>query len=147
MRGHRRPALLIKLAGAVVLSSISAESAEPVTAAILFALGLYVLLRFVRAKDARRLEQPTGRHVPWFALGPLGIFAGFMDAAGGGGWGPISTPALLSSGRMQPRKVIGSIDTSEFLVAVASAASSASRTRRRSARRSASAATRSSRPT
>ena len=40
-----------------------------------------------------------------------------MDAAGGG-WGPISTPALLSSGRMQPRMVIGSIDTGEFLVAV-----------------------------
>ena len=112
------PGALGAFLGAVVLSSISAESAEPVTATILFALGVYVLLRFLRTKDARRLEQPTGRPLPWFALGPLGVFAGFMDAAGGGGWGPISTPALLSSGRMQPRKVIGSIDTSEFLVAV-----------------------------
>ena len=52
-------------------------------------------------------------------LAPLGLFAGFIDASGGGGWGPVGTPALLASGRIEPRKVIGSIDTSEFLVAVA----------------------------
>ena len=52
-------------------------------------------------------------------LAPLGLVAGFLDAAGGGGWGPISTPTLLSSGRMQPRKVVGTVDTSEFLVALA----------------------------
>ena len=34
-----------------------------------------------------------------------------------GGWGPVATPALLVSGRIEPRKVIGSVDTSEFLVA------------------------------
>jgi len=45
--------------------------------------------------------------------------AGFLDAAGGGGWGPISTPTLLSSGRMEPRKVVGTVDTSEFIVALA----------------------------
>jgi uncharacterized protein len=37
---------------------------------------------------------------------------------GGGGWGPISTPTLLSSGRMEPRKIIGTVDTSEFVVAL-----------------------------
>ncbi|MGB0101714.1 MAG: TSUP family transporter, partial [Nocardioides sp.] len=37
---------------------------------------------------------------------------------GGGGWGPVGTTTLLSSGRLEPRKVIGSIDTSEFVVAV-----------------------------
>jgi uncharacterized membrane protein YfcA len=41
-----------------------------------------------------------------------------MDAVGGGGWGPIGTPALLSSGRLEPRKVVGSVDTGEFLVAL-----------------------------
>ena len=52
-------------------------------------------------------------------LGPLGLVAGFVDATGGGGWGPVGTPAILASGRLEPRKTIGSIDTSEFLVAVA----------------------------
>src|SRR5690606_35296535 len=52
-------------------------------------------------------------------LAPLGVFGGFVDATGGGGWGPVSTPALLATGRMEPRKVIGSVDTSEFIVALA----------------------------
>jgi hypothetical protein len=51
-------------------------------------------------------------------LAPLGVVAGLMDAIGGGGWGPVGTTSLLSSGRLEPRKVVGSIDTSEFLVAV-----------------------------
>ena len=51
-------------------------------------------------------------------MAPLGLVAGFLDAAGGGGWGPISTPSLLSSGRMEPRKVVGTVDTSEFVVAM-----------------------------
>ena len=52
-------------------------------------------------------------------LAPLGVFAGFVDATGGGGWGPVATPALLADGRLEPRKVIGSVDTSEFAVSAA----------------------------
>jgi uncharacterized membrane protein YfcA len=52
-------------------------------------------------------------------LAPLGLVAGFLDAAGGGGWGPIATPTLLATGRMVPRKVVGTVDTSEFAVALA----------------------------
>ena len=61
----------------------------------------------------------TGKPISRKLLSPLGLFAGFMDAIGGGGWGPISTPTLLSSGRMEPRKVVGTVDTSEFVVALA----------------------------
>jgi uncharacterized protein len=103
--------------GAVVLVSvITAEAAEPIVAIFLFSLGIFVLARF----SFRRHERPVReRPIPRAFMGPLGFVAGFLDAAGGGGWGPISTPTLLSSGRMQPRKVIGTVDTSEFLVAVA----------------------------
>jgi uncharacterized protein len=102
--------------GAVVLSSfITAEAAEPIVAVFLFGLGIFVLARF----SFRRHERPVReRPVPRAFLAPLGLIAGFLDAAGGGGWGPISTPTLLSSGRMQPRKIIGTVDTSEFLVAL-----------------------------
>ncbi len=102
--------------GAVVLSSfITAEAAEPIVAVFLFSLGIFVLARF----SFRRHERPVQvRPVPRSFLAPLGLVAGFLDAAGGGGWGPISTPTLLSSGRMEPRKIIGTVDTSEFLVAV-----------------------------
>src|ERR687894_1269720 len=103
--------------GAVVLSSfITAEAAEPLVAIFLFGLGVFVLARF----SFRRHERPVRvRPVSRGFLAPLGLVAGFLDAAGGGGWGPISTPTLISSGRMQPRKVIGTVDTSEFLVALA----------------------------
>src|ERR671914_173373 len=101
--------------GAVVLSSLSAEIAAPFVATFLFLLGLYILVRFATRTFP---PKPHKRRVPWFFLSPLGAFAGFMDAAGGGGWGPIGTPALLSSGRLEPRKVIGSVDTGEFLVAL-----------------------------
>jgi uncharacterized membrane protein YfcA len=106
--------------GAVVLSSLSAEVAEPLIATFLFALGLYILVRFATRKFPPRAR--TDRRMPAFLLSPLGAFAGFMDAAGGGGWGPIGTPALLSSGRMEPRKVVGSVDTGEFLVALGASA-------------------------
>ena len=103
--------------GAVVLASvITAEAAEPIVAVFLFSLGIFILARF----SFRRHERPVReRPVPRAFMGPLGFVAGFLDAAGGGGWGPISTPTLLASGRMQPRKVIGTVDASEFLVAFA----------------------------
>ena len=102
--------------GAVVVSAfITAEAAEPLVAIFLFSLGIFVLARF----SFRRHERPVNvRPVSRTFLAPLGLVAGFLDAAGGGGWGPISTPTLLSSGRMEPRKIIGTVDTSEFLVAL-----------------------------
>lgn len=102
--------------GAVVLVSvITAEAAEPIVAIFLFSLGVYILARF----SFRRREQPVVvRPIARGFLAPLGFVAGFLDAAGGGGWGPISTPTLLSSGRMEPRKIIGTVDTGEFVVAL-----------------------------
>ena len=102
--------------GATVLSKLSTEAAVPVMALILLALGAYVLVRFPFFGISTR---NLGRHQPTRFLAPHGVFAGFVDATGGGGWGPVGTPALLASGRMEPRKVIGTIDASEFLVAIA----------------------------
>jgi uncharacterized protein len=109
------PGALGAFVGAVVLSSISAELAKPWMAAILLTLGIYILLRFTLGGPPRLTGRPyvRGRY-----LAPLGLGAGFIDATGGGGWGPACTPTLLATGKMEPRKVIGSVDTSEFLVAV-----------------------------
>jgi uncharacterized membrane protein YfcA len=106
--------------GAVVLVSvITAEAAEPIVAVFLFTLGVYILARF----SFRRREKPVVvRPIARGFLAPLGFVAGFLDAAGGGGWGPISTPTILSSGRMEPRKIIGTVDTSEFVVALSASA-------------------------
>ncbi|MBF0817336.1 sulfite exporter TauE/SafE family protein [Microbacterium paludicola] len=101
--------------GATVLSQLSTEAAAPLMAGILLALGLYVLARFTFRAMPVRSSKPL--RLPF--LVPLGLVGGFLDATGGGGWGPVGTPALLASGRIEPRKVVGSIDTSEFLVAIA----------------------------
>lgn len=106
--------------GAVLLVYFStlestAEYVAPAVAIFLFLLGVYVLARFSFRRNERPVVvRPIGRKY----LSPLGLVAGFLDAAGGGGWGPVSTPTLLSSGRMEPRKVVGTVDTSEFVVAL-----------------------------
>lgn len=102
-------------AGATFLASIPGDTAKPWVAALLLALGVYVVWRFLVLGGRR--PQFTGTLSALF-LAPLGIVAGLMDAIGGGGWGPVGTTSLLSSGRLEPRKVVGSIDTSEFVVAV-----------------------------
>lgn len=102
--------------GATVLSNLSTEAAAPIMAIILLTLGVYILVRFTFQGIPRgNLGKPLRKRF----LAPLGLFAGFVDATGGGGWGPVGTPAILASGRIEPRKVIGSIDTSEFVIALA----------------------------
>ena len=112
------PGAIGAFAGATFLSSLSTEAAAPWMAGILLALGVYLLLRFATKVPTNKHEVPPRKRF----LAPLGLFAGFVDATGGGGWGPVATPTLISSGRMTPRRVIGTVDTSEFLVAVAASA-------------------------
>ena len=102
--------------GATLLVNLPVDTAKVVMAVLLLALGSYLLVRFtLRGFDTTKLGIPLGRRF----LIPLGGVAGFVDATAGGGWGPIGTPALLASGRMEPRKVIGSVSTSEFVVTLA----------------------------
>jgi uncharacterized membrane protein YfcA len=102
--------------GASVLTNISTSAATPWTAGVLLALGALLLVRFA-FKGERKGRQHLGFSKRFLA--PLGLVAGFVDATGGGGWGPVATPTMLISGRTEPRKVVGSVSTSEFLVASA----------------------------
>lgn len=101
--------------GATLLSNLDGEAARPWIALFLVSLGVYVLVRFAFLGGSIKVNAGSLRRP---LLAPLGLVAGFFDAVGGGGWGPISTPTLLASGRMEPRKVVGTVDTSEFVVAV-----------------------------
>ena len=106
--------------GATVLSRLSTGAAAPATSGILLVLGLYVLIRFaVRppAGSARRRSPHTA-----LLLVPLGLVGGFVDATGGGGWGPVATTTLLARGRTAPRTVVGSVDTAELMVTAAASA-------------------------
>jgi uncharacterized membrane protein YfcA len=102
-------------AGATFLSSLSTESASLWVAGLLLLLGVYILARFATGKVRAALEgRPAGKF-----LGPLGLVAGFIDATGGGGWGPVATSSLLSSGKLEPRRTVGSVSAAEFIVSVA----------------------------
>ncbi|MCP3420704.1 sulfite exporter TauE/SafE family protein [Nocardioides pinisoli] len=109
------PGFVGAFAGATLLSNLDAAVAKPLVAIILLSLGFYVVYRFLRLGGAR----PSFKGRPSAAfLAPMGLVAGTLDAVGGGGWGPVGTTSLLSSGRLEPRKVVGSIGASEFVVAV-----------------------------
>lgn len=116
-------------AGAVVLSNLSLDDARPVVSLVLLALGGVILLRFIhgrRVAAAREAGEVApaqlgsgvgGQRRRWMLV-PLGLVGGFLDASGGGGWGPVTTSTLMASSRMQPRKIIGTVSGSEFIVSV-----------------------------
>jgi len=105
--------------GAVLLASMPVRAARIGVAGFLFALGVVVLLRFLRGGRQPRL---VGRPLPVALLAPLGFVAGLLDATGGGGWGPVTTSTLVARQPAEARRVIGSVDASEFLVAVSATA-------------------------
>ncbi len=93
--------------GAYVLSNIDASAARPFVMLYLTGIGFYLLWRAIRMAKPR-FEDPR-------YTSPLALAGGFLDAAGGGGWGPVVTSNLLIQGA-DPRKVIGTVNTAEFLL-------------------------------
>jgi uncharacterized membrane protein YfcA len=115
--------------GAVVLANLSLDAARPWVSVVLLVLGAVIVFRFLHARRTRHApaalhDQParpdhslSGRR-SWL-LTPLGVAGGFLDASGGGGWGPVTTSTLMASGKLKPRTVIGTVSGSEFIVSVA----------------------------
>lgn len=110
------PGAVGAFAGATLLSSLTGDWLAPAVAVVLFGLGALVILRSVRG-DLRGERHDPG-HLRSRLLAPLGLGAGFLDAVGGGGWGPVATPTLLAAGRVEPRYVIGSVSAAELAVTV-----------------------------
>ena len=115
--------------GAVVLSNLTLDAARPMVSLVLLALGGVILLRFIQGRR-RAAAIVQGREAPplvaggstgrrRLALVPLGLLGGFLDAGGGGGWGPVTTSTLMAASRMQPRTIIGTVSGSEFIVSIA----------------------------
>lgn len=103
------PGLIGGISGADLLSNIHAEVVKPFVLAYLTAIGLYLLWRGL-------LYPPKQREAK--VVAPLGLLGGFLDAMGGGGWGPVVTSNLLVQGA-EPRKVVGTVNSVEFFLTVA----------------------------
>jgi uncharacterized membrane protein YfcA len=100
------PGMIGGALGAYVLSNVDASVAKPFVMAYLASIGLYLLYRAWRGK-----VEPRDPKI----IEPLGLVGGFLDAAGGGGWGPVVTSNLLVQGA-SPRTTIGTVNTSEFFL-------------------------------
>lgn len=132
--------------GAVLLSNLSLAAARPYVSTVLLVLGVVILARFLHGRRQRRLaaeaaeadlpvttdesaavEGPTtaaesaSRRPAWLLV-PLGLVGGFVDASGGGGWGPVTTSTIVASGRLSARTTIGTVNAAELLVALSASA-------------------------
>jgi uncharacterized membrane protein YfcA len=99
------------LIGTFVLGSIDGSVLKPWISAYLLLMGLYVLSKAFRRILLVRTDVRPAKVVP------LALFGSFMDATGGGGWGPIVTTSLVGAGH-DPRTTIGSVNFAEFFLTV-----------------------------
>jgi uncharacterized protein len=102
------PGVIGGVAGAYLLTQISAEAAKPIVLTYLTTLGVYLFYRGIMHRHTERRPR---------IVEPLGLVGGFLDASGGGGWGAIVTSNLLVQGS-NPRKTIGTVNTAEFFLTV-----------------------------
>ena len=109
------PGALGAVAGVALVTHVDAGAMRPYVAAYLLLMGCTILAKALFALRGRRQGEP--RHV-----GKLALFGGFVDAIGGGGWGPVVTSTLVGSGN-DPRTTVGSVNFAEFFVTLATATS------------------------
>lgn len=109
------PGVIGGMLGAYFLSSIPAKTIKPWVAGLLLVMGCLILYRFL----ARTKRGVAGRQLSGPRIVILGLMAGFLDAVGGGGWGPVATPSLILADNGQPHEVVGSVNAVEFFVTMA----------------------------
>ena len=107
------PGIIGGIAGSSLLAHIDGAFAKPFVLGYLALIGVWLLVRGL-------LYPPKLREARFIA--PLGLVGGFLDAAGGGGWGPVVTSNLLIQGA-EPRKVVGTVNSVEFFLTVTISAS------------------------
>lgn len=100
------PGMIGGILGAYLLASVDASVIKPFVLIYLAGIGVYLLVRGL-------LYPPKLKEAKFIA--PLGLAGGFLDAAGGGGWGPVVTSNLLIQGA-DPRKVVGTVNSVEFFL-------------------------------
>ncbi len=98
------------IAGALVLVKLNGDSVRPFVFGYLLIMGIVIVWRGI--------IMPSNRVIPNNLVVPLGTAGGFLDAIGGGGWGPVVTSSLIGAGA-PPRFVVGTVNAAEFIVTCA----------------------------
>jgi uncharacterized membrane protein YfcA len=105
------PGVAGAVVGAYILSSFDGNLIKPYISFYLILMGIVIISKALRKKKAKQKTR---------FVGPLALLGGFVDAVGGGGWGPVVTSSLIGQGR-NPRYTIGSVNLAEFFIAAAGA--------------------------
>lgn len=93
--------------GAYLLTTVDGKAVTSFVSIYLIAIGIYIIIKAFRPLWPREVRDWI---IPYVGFG-----GGVLDAAGGGGWGPIVTSSLVGRGH-DPKKVIGSTNLTEFMV-------------------------------
>lgn len=102
------PGVIGGCAGAYLLSNIDASVTRPLVMLYLTCIGFYLLYKALTYPTVPKVKEAK-------VAVPLGLIGGFLDASGGGGWGPVVTSNLLIQGT-DPRKTVGTVNTAEFFL-------------------------------
>ncbi len=114
------PGSIAAFIGAFFLSNINGDFIKPFISIFLLSLGIYIIYQFLFKNKPDEPKITGVKKISNFVLVPQAVVAGLLDSIGGGGWGPVNTPMLLSSKKLEPRYVVGTVSASEFFVTVAS---------------------------
>jgi uncharacterized membrane protein YfcA len=103
------PGVIGAVLGAYVLVSLPGEELRPWVASYLLLMGAFIIVK------AFRMLQPK---VITTHVAPLGFVGAFVDAIGGGGWGPVVATTLVARGNGL-RRTVGTVNAVEFFVTLA----------------------------
>ncbi len=106
------PGVIGSIIGAYILTEFESYNSiiKPIVGGYTLILGIVIIVKVVKKHQKRKKLKRVG----WLATA-----GGFLDAIGGGGWGPVVSSTLIASGK-NPRLVIGSVNLAEFFVSLAS---------------------------
>jgi uncharacterized membrane protein YfcA len=104
------PGIVGGLIGVLILTNIDGKILKPWISLYLVIMGIYIILKAFK-------KNIFNSKINSKKITPLAFVGGMVDAVGGGGWGPVVTTALLSSGH-EPKKTIGSVNSAEFFITI-----------------------------
>lgn len=103
------PGVIGAVTGAYILANLPGEALRPFVSVYLGLMGLFIIFKSMKAIESRLVKTK---------IVPLGLAGAFIDAIGGGGWGPIVATTLIARGN-DIRKTVGTVNAAEFFVTMA----------------------------
>ncbi len=104
------PGVLGAAVGAYILTTLPGERLKPFIAGYLLLMGFIIIVKAFGQFPPKKVSTH---------LGPLAFCGAFVDAIGGGGWGPIVASNLIVRGN-DVRETVGSVNAVEFFVTLSS---------------------------